>query len=126
MTEKTAEIYGEPPPRPGQGDMWQQVIARYENLGSPRDYADACSQGVLGLFRARREMGISKYGTPLQACNGRNPLQDLLDETLDRIVYAEQAIAERPERERWLRRVQHSDVEFVQVIIDELREVSRG
>lgn len=100
---------GEPPPQPGHGDMWQQVINR--NLDS------GINSAVFDIFRKRREMGLAKYGTPLQAGNGRNPLRALLDETLDRIVYIEQAITEVPEREASLRTDQENDVELVEVLL---------
>lgn len=39
--------------------------------------------------------GRRKYGTPLQAHNGRDPLVDAYQEALDLCVYLRQAIAER-------------------------------
>lgn len=43
---------------------------------------------------ARQQVGIRRYGTPLQAFNGRDPLRDWYDEILDGIVYARQALEE--------------------------------
>lgn len=74
-------MFGEPAPRSGQGDVWQEII---ENL--PADL-----ERVKQLCIARREMGIQKYGTPLQYNNGRNPRKDLREELLDASVYARQA-----------------------------------
>lgn len=51
----------------------------------------------------RKALGLSRYGTILQAGNGRNALQDLLDELIDGCVYLMQEIEERRlrvERER--------------------------
>lgn len=45
-------------------------------------------------FEARRKMGIEKYGTSLMTHNGRHPLWDALQETLDEAVYLRQAISE--------------------------------
>ena len=42
----------------------------------------------------RNQAGIQKYGTPLQAFNGRNPLIDAYQEALDLVVYLRQAIEE--------------------------------
>jgi hypothetical protein len=42
----------------------------------------------------RQRVGIKRYGTALQAFNGRNALQDLYDEILDGCVYARQALEE--------------------------------
>ncbi len=46
-------------------------------------------------IRYRKEQGIKKYGTPLQAGNGRDALQDLYEELLDACQYLKQAIIER-------------------------------
>lgn len=43
----------------------------------------------------RNVFGISKYGVPLQAFNGRDVLQDAYEEALDLCVYLRQAIEER-------------------------------
>jgi hypothetical protein len=68
----------EPPPKPATGDLWKEVIADME---------------------ARRDMGVAKYGTPLQTFNGRDPLIDAYQEALDLAVYLKQAIMERQEDE---------------------------
>lgn len=65
----------EPPPVPTDGTpVWELVIAD---------------------MRARDSFGREKYGTPLQAGNGRDPLVDAYQEALDLAVYLRQAIAER-------------------------------
>lgn len=69
----------EPPPRPGRGDLWHDVIRDME---------------------ARREAGIERYGTPLQARNGRDALVDAYQEALDLVVYLRQVIVERAEESR--------------------------
>lgn len=43
----------------------------------------------------RRELGISRYGTHLQAHNGRDVLQDIYEELLDAAAYIRQLIEER-------------------------------
>jgi len=45
-------------------------------------------------MKARRKMGIEKYGTPLQPNNGRNALIDAYQEVLDLAVYLKQKIIE--------------------------------
>lgn len=47
---------------------------------------------------ARDEFGRKKYGTPLQAGNGRDALLDAYQEALDLCVYLKQALVERGER----------------------------
>jgi hypothetical protein len=50
---------------------------------------------VIADIEARRALGISRYGTPLQAGNGRDALRDAYEEALDLSVYLRQAIEER-------------------------------
>lgn len=64
----------EPAPQPGSGPaVWDLVIAD---------------------MRERDEGGLAKYGTRLQAGNGRNALVDAYQEALDLAVYLRQRIAE--------------------------------
>lgn len=53
---------------------------------------------VIEDMRARADMGLKKYGTYLQACNGRDGLRDAYEEVLDLAVYLRQVIDERDER----------------------------
>ena len=50
---------------------------------------------VIEDMKARNQTGIKRYGTPLQAHNGRDPLVDAYQEALDLVVYLRQAIEER-------------------------------
>jgi hypothetical protein len=50
---------------------------------------------VIEDMRERDHEGRRKYGTPLQAFNGRDPLIDAYQEALDLAVYLRQAIEER-------------------------------
>ena len=47
------------------------------------DICRALRNGIM----ARRELGISKYGTPLQTHNGRDALLECWDETIDLVTY---------------------------------------
>lgn len=38
-------------------------------------------------IKKRRALGVEKYGTALQPCNGRDQKRDILDELLDAAVY---------------------------------------
>lgn len=44
---------------------------------------------------SRERLGIQRYGTALQANNGRDALRDAYEEALDLACYLRQAIAER-------------------------------
>jgi hypothetical protein len=50
---------------------------------------------VIADITARREVGISRYGTALQPHNGRDALRDAYEESLDLACYLRQVIAER-------------------------------
>ena len=50
---------------------------------------------VIEDMRERNRIGTKKYGTPLQAHNGRDALVDAYQEALDLAVYLRQAIEER-------------------------------
>ena len=50
---------------------------------------------VIEDMRQRDHVGRQRYGTPLQAGNGRDALVDAYQEALDLVVYLKQAIVER-------------------------------
>ncbi len=50
---------------------------------------------VMQDMQARHEIGIKRYGTPLQPHNGRDMLRDAYEEVLDLAVYLRGAIYER-------------------------------
>jgi hypothetical protein len=50
---------------------------------------------VVEDMKARDQIGRERYGTPLQANNGRDALVDAYQESLDLAVYLRQAIEER-------------------------------
>lgn len=50
---------------------------------------------VIADMRERDRIGRERYGTPLQAHNGRDALVDAYQETLDQVVYLRQEIEER-------------------------------
>ena len=80
MNDQDAIRRPQPPPLPGEGDVWAEVIDEYSDRAE-----------LVALFTDRRQFGIDKYGTPLQMGNGRDPIEDLRDEILDGIAYAHQA-----------------------------------
>ncbi len=61
-------------PLPSSGDVWLLVLKDMEE---------------------RRQLGIRKYGVPVQPGNGRDALTDAYQEALDLCVYLRQVIAER-------------------------------
>lgn len=68
-------IQDQPPPAPNAGrPIWELVV---EDMIQ------------------RDQLGRQRYGTPLQAHNGRDALVDAYQEALDLCVYLRQAIQER-------------------------------
>jgi hypothetical protein len=68
---------------PNGDDMWSRLISRY-NFETVYK-TDLCRNIRLGflhevktLMVERRQLGIDRYGTVLQAFNGRNVIDDLL------------------------------------------------
>lgn len=60
------------------------------NLNSSPHIVDLVMQDMA----ARKAAGLEKYGTPLQAHNGRNALVDAYQEAIDLALYLRQAIEE--------------------------------
>jgi len=92
--EQLRELGGDrrqPPPEPGKGDLWQDVMADALRLiDRPAKFA------MLADMERRRLVGIERYGTPLQAHNGREALVDAYEESLDLDVYLRQGFSEDP------------------------------
>ena len=74
-----AALQPEPPPTPGTGDLWLDVIER------------TTDPVLRELYVARRAQGLARYGVPLQRDNGRNHLCDAVQEAVDLVVYLEAA-----------------------------------
>lgn len=78
----------QPPPTLGEGDeVWPLIFAN-ESIVLP-DWLKAD-------MRARHELGVKKYGTPLKVWNGRDCVIDAYQEALDLAVYVQQARARLP------------------------------
>lgn len=80
---------------------WDQVLRRLglregdeQPLPTPTDGAHVHDLVAAELMK-RKELGTNRYGTPLQAHNGRDALVDVLDELLDAACYIQQLIIEK-------------------------------
>lgn len=107
LPDYTKQPKPEPREAPGMHDLAiadiTQAWARSDSLiGSPEEKAIV---GVILELEERRAFGLKKYGTLLQANNGRDSVRDALDEALDLIVYVRQILEEIPED-------QHGDLQF--------------
>lgn len=83
-----------PPPKPGIGDMWSITIEDFSKYPFEQDPDKALGQAIIEDMKARRELGINRYGVVLQAFNGRDALLDAYEEALDLRVYLTQAYFE--------------------------------
>lgn len=85
-----------PQPAPTTNDtpaVWPQVIADVrQRFGVYRD-----AGLLLRDMEDRDRIGRERYGTPLQAHNGRDAVTDAYQEALDLVVYLKQATVELPD-----------------------------
>jgi hypothetical protein len=79
----------QPLPKPGTGPDIQSLVI--EDLQGRRNPS---AQRVSGDIASRRLVGIERYGTALEANNGRDAVRDLYEELLDGATYARQVIEE--------------------------------
>jgi len=80
---------------------------------------------VIADMNERNRVGTEKYGTPLQAHNGRDALVDAYQEALDLAVYLRQAIEERGAAPAGGTRRRSLDVFVMEKILDALGIVWR-
>lgn len=82
----------QPLPSPNDGPSMHELVC--EDLW--RDgAAGKLEDAVIADMKARKRLGLERYGSLLQAHNGRDALKDLYDELADASVYARQVMAER-------------------------------
>lgn len=106
----TAVATDQPSPQPGGMVVLDETICYVEFMGSLQIAAD---------LRARAEMGMRRYGTPLMTHNGRDAVMDCYQECLDALMYITQAKLEfSPEESQELSRVRL----YLYVATDWLRE----
>lgn len=87
----TAEIVDQPAPVPNAGASMHDLVA----ADMAALWSDAPGVATVRADLAdRKQVGLDRYGTLLQADNGRNPLIDAYQESLDLIVYLRQALTE--------------------------------
>lgn len=61
----------------------------------PTGHGQPITELVVADLLERSRVGTLRYGTPLRAHNGRDPLRDAYEEALDLCQYLRQAIEER-------------------------------
>jgi len=88
----SAEIVDQPPPVPNDGASMHDLVS--EDLDRWMPHA-AGAPALRADLADRKQVGLERYGTTLQAGNGRNALVDAYQEALDLLVYLRQAMTER-------------------------------
>lgn len=68
----------------------------------PTEGRQDVQEALIEHIRQRREIGVQRYGTPLQTFNGRDGLRDALEEALDLATYLMQVRMEVEEQARML------------------------
>lgn len=70
-------------------------LSQYEPDPIPNDNEPSIHDLVIQDMKDRKAMGLAKYGTILQASNGRDPLLDAYQEALDLACYLRQQIEKK-------------------------------
>ena len=74
--------------------MDSRDLAAEQPMPTPRDVPSV--QGmVIADLKFRLEVGIQRYGTPLQPHNGRDMLLDAYEEAMDLCIYLKGVLVER-------------------------------
>jgi hypothetical protein len=92
MSDKRDPATDQSLPVPGQEEVHQAAIDDLTGWNLDPDVREAIEKGLA----ARRALGISKYGRPLETHNGRDALLDAWQEALDLFAYAYQLELEHP------------------------------
>ena len=71
------------------------TIMRFEQPAPKPNDKPVVIDRVIEALKQREARGLQTYGTRLQPHNGRDALQDALEEVLDAAMYIQQAIMER-------------------------------
>ena len=72
----------------GRTPIHDTVCEELDHFGFP------CTREVQADLQSRKELGIKRYGTPLQSFNHRDWMRDAYEELLDSMVYLRQGLDE--------------------------------
>lgn len=87
---------GEPAPIKNDGQSIHDLVIADIIKQYPTDLRPVEGHSsIIDELLDRKHFGLEKYGTILQAHNGRDPLRDALDEMVDLLVYLRQAKEEK-------------------------------
>lgn len=83
-----------------EGWKFPPVFQENKEWGEPppmKNNSPSIHDLVIKDMESRKRMGLKKYGTVLQAGNGRNALKDAYEEVLDLAMYLKQRLEEENE-----------------------------
>lgn len=107
MSDAATVVLPPPEHRPDEPAVWDIVLRRMAAVPAPID--ERLRQDIA----ERNAMGIEKYGQPLKANDGRDPLVDGFQEALDLVVYlAKDDVETEQEHGRWSSEHIESDATF--------------
>lgn len=90
-----------PPKKTGTPEVWPMVIETV-TAGTGADGMPAYwRQRLAARMEKRHRFGVEKYGVGLQVENGRDPLEDCMDEALDGCAYSRQQWERSRHPEDW-------------------------
>lgn len=103
MADTPDYVNGEPEPIHNFNTSVHDLLvndAKQRSLGFGRvGVHDTIIHKMIDLFRARKAYGLKKYGTILQADNGRDFFKDAVEESIDQLAYIRQGLDENPGNE---------------------------
>lgn len=90
-------IFGQERPRKGIEGVTSHIIETLQKMMDEPMFGNQkeATSALLDYVKAREKHGKDKYGTTLETWNGRDPLQDVIEEDVDRFQYLVQARKER-------------------------------
>jgi hypothetical protein len=83
----------------------EQMKTRPGDQPLPQGGQECVQDALIADIRARRDIGIQRYGSPLMTHNGRDAVQDALEEAVDLAVYLKQVAMEVRNREAEMERL---------------------
>lgn len=79
-----------PPKKTDTPEVWPRVIESVISGSAGEGIPPWWRQKLAARMEERHRFGVEKYGVGLQVENGRDPLEDCLDEALDGCAYSRQ------------------------------------
>lgn len=83
--------------------MTEPLRQRDGDQSLPTEGRENVQDRLIEMVQERRELGIQRYGRPLQTFNGRDALKDATEEALDLAVYLVQVAMEQNARQAGIR-----------------------